>query len=79
MKTQAIQAVGCTTTKIADRAVASARGRVKYHEAGHAVVARLLGISVVYVTGRPEGKFRGGVTQIEYGRRQRRDAEFFER
>jgi hypothetical protein len=34
--------------------------RVRYHEAGHAVVAKLLGIPVREVTARPRrGKFRG--------------------
>lgn len=50
---------------------------VRYHEAGHAVIARVLGIDVIYVTARPEPKFRG-VTHVNYDGRER-DADLLER
>jgi hypothetical protein len=45
---------------------------VRYHEAGHAVVARLLGIPVSEVTARPArgGKFRGLTVVAIDGRQQ---------
>jgi hypothetical protein len=49
---------------------------VRYHEAGHAVVARVLGINVIYVTARPKGKYRG-LTCIDYTGRRQEPVEFF--
>jgi ATP-dependent Zn protease len=40
--------------------------RVRYHEAGHAVVARLLGVPVTEVTAREQRKFRG-LTLVNLG------------
>ena len=51
--------------------------RVRYHEAGHAVVARVLGIDVAYVTARSEGKYRG-LTRLNNDRREQKAIEFLD-
>jgi hypothetical protein len=40
---------------------------VRYHEAGHAVVARLLGVPVIEVTARDQRKYRG-LTLVDLGK-----------
>jgi hypothetical protein len=51
--------------------------RVRYHEAGHAVIARVLRIPVIKVTARPSRKFRG-VTTIDRTAKQKNEASFLE-
>jgi hypothetical protein len=51
---------------------------VRYHEAGHGVVARLLSINVIEVTARPSGKYRG-LTVVDRIRGQHDEADFLER